>query len=54
MRMMRCTGKKRQASNVLVLPQELVCSNEFGVWSRIDSDNKIVEALTSYYQLFNV
>jgi Mg-chelatase subunit ChlD len=41
-----------EAENVHTLPKELACSTEFGTWSRIASNDKIVEALSSYYRLF--
>ncbi|GAX29365.1 voltage-dependent calcium channel alpha-2/delta-2 [Fistulifera solaris] len=41
-----------EAEKVHALPKELACSHEYGVWSRIDRDDKIVEALSSYYRLF--
>jgi uncharacterized protein YegL len=41
-----------EEENVHTLPKELACSTEFGTWSRIDSNDKIVGALSSYYRLF--
>jgi hypothetical protein len=38
--------------NVHAFPSELACSTEFGIWSKIESDEEIVEALASYYLLF--
>lgn len=39
-------------SGVATLPSALACSVEFGVWSKIDRSDKIVESLASYYRLF--
>ncbi|GAX16383.1 hypothetical protein FisN_10Hh399 [Fistulifera solaris] len=38
--------------NVHAFPSELACLTEFGIWSKIESDEEIVEALASYYLLF--
>ena len=34
------------------LPKELACLSDYGVWSKIDNDDDIVESMNSYYQLF--
>ena len=34
------------------LLKELACATEYGVWSKIDDEDEIVESLNSYYQLF--
>jgi hypothetical protein len=43
---------KSENQNVHAFPRELACSTEFGIWSKIVSDEEIVEALASYYLLF--
>ncbi|KAL7568061.1 hypothetical protein ACA910_020779 [Epithemia clementina (nom. ined.)] len=37
---------------VHVYPNQLACSVEFGLWSKISQDNQIVDSLSSYYRLF--
>jgi hypothetical protein len=36
------------------LPKKLACPLDFGVWSRINREDQIVEALSSYHQLFSL
>jgi len=33
-------------------PSNLACTTEYGIWSRIDDEDQIVNALSSYYLLF--
>ena len=39
-------------TNVHEFPRELACLSKFGVWSKIDSADQIVDSLNSYYRLF--
>jgi hypothetical protein len=39
-------------ANVETFPSQLACSVEHGVWSKIQTNEQIVDSLSSYYQLF--
>ncbi|KAL7568063.1 hypothetical protein ACA910_020781 [Epithemia clementina (nom. ined.)] len=41
-------------SEVHAYPNHVVCSVEFGHWSKISQDNKIVASLSSYYRWFSL
>jgi hypothetical protein len=34
------------------LPSKLACNAEYGVWSKVDADDNIVDSLSNYYRLF--
>jgi len=40
--------------DVHIFPQQIACSVENGVWSKIVDDRKILESLTSYFMLFAI
>ena len=43
-----------ETDEVHAFPKKLACSTELGVWSKIVDPTKIVQSLTSYYQLFSL
>ncbi|GAX26355.1 voltage-dependent calcium channel alpha-2/delta-4 [Fistulifera solaris] len=43
-----------EEEDVHTLPKKLACPLPLGVWSRINREDQIVEALSSYYQLFSL
>eukprot|EP00977_Amphora_coffeiformis_P015582 scaffold4562_cov178-Amphora_coffeaeformis.AAC.11 len=41
-----------ESQQVHELPSKLACSTEYGLWSKVTSDEEIVNSLSSYYRLF--